>query len=123
MLIGRFREFSHQTKFYGLAQIPPTVLFDLGEAWRFVGRLPTGMNIFTPKGGKRTSILCWPFWVLICDRSARFPFLKGGETPVNLLLAVLGTHLRPECTISTPKRGEKLVNFMLAVLGAHLRPE
>ena len=49
--------------------------------------------------------------------------IKVAETLVNFMLAVLGAHLRPECTISTPKRGETPVNCLLAVLGAHLQPE
>ena len=47
--------------------------------------------------------------------------IKVAETLVNFMLAVLGAHLRPECTISTPKNRETLVIFLLAVLGAHSR--
>ena len=48
---------------------------------------------------------------------------KRGETPVIFVLAVLGAHSRPECTMYTPKRGDTLVNFALVFLGTHLRPE
>ena len=47
--------------------------------------------------------------------------IKVAETLVNFMLAVLGAHLRPECSISTPKNRETPVIFVLAVLGAHSR--
>ena len=107
-------------------------------------------TIFTlRKGGKCPSIFCWPFLGLICARNPRFPSLKGGnarqfvvgcfgcvfatgmhvlyfkrgETLLNFVLAVLGAHLPPECTISTYKRGETPIMFLLDVFGSHLRPE
>jgi hypothetical protein len=87
---GGFREFSPQTKSYGLAQIPPWFYpriragpppFVFGC---LLGRLPTGMHISTPKKGETHVIFYWPF---------------------------RGAHLRPECAISTPKMGGNARQF------------
>ena len=64
-----FREFSPQTKSYGLAQIPPTVFFDRG--WlQFYPKIRTGPSPFS--GG----VLFRPF----ADRKCAFPHLKGVGT-------------------------------------------